>query len=430
MESQTRIRLSKRQIAAVVAGNGLDFYDFLTYAFFATQIADTLFPKAGGHQLLLTLATFGIGFLTRPLGSIVIGRIADKRGRRPAMLLSFLLMGAALIGLALTPPYAVIGMAAPVLAVAFRMLQGFALGGEVGPNTAYLLEAAPLHRRGVYTSLQFVTQNAAILASGTVGLILSSLLSPAELTAWGWRVAFLLGAVIVPFALAVRRSLDETLHHADPDPVEPMAQSKIARLMAIGVLAMAGGTVTGYTLDYLNTFAQKDLGMAANAAFGSTAMLGLSAILVDFAAGWLSDRYGRKAVLIPANVLLILLLPPAFMLVAHFRSTAALLAITAILSMTLEFATNPAVTLLAEALPRGVRASGLGTIYALSLALFGGSTQVVDQLLIDLAHSPLAPGWYAAGALLIAFSALLLLPERYRAAGRGRERPPKAAAPA
>lgn len=423
------VRLNRRQIAAVTAGNGLDFYDFLTYAFFATQIADTLFPKSGGHQLLLTLATFGIGFLTRPLGSIVLGRVADRVGRRPAMLLSFVLMGGAMIGLALIPPYAVIGMAAPVLAVACRMLQGFALGGEVGPNTAYLLEAAPPEKRGLYTSLQFVSQNAGILVSGSVGLVLSTVLSPTALAQWGWRIAFLIGALIIPFALAVRRSLDETLHHAEPDAVAPLPTGGIARLALIGVVAMAGGAITGYTLDYLNTFAQKDLGMAATSAFGSTVVLGLSAILVDVAAGWASDRYGRKAVLIPANVLLILLLPPAFMVVAYFRSTVALLAMTAILSMTLEFATNPAVTLIGEALPRGVRASGLGTVYAVSLALFGGSTQFIEQVLIDWSKSPLAPGWYAAAAVVVALVGTLMLPERYRPVRRTGAQPETTATP-
>src|SRR5689334_4069579 len=194
MDAAERPALSKKQIGAVAAGNALEFYDFLTYTFFAVQIGEALFPGSGEAKLLLSLATFGVGFVTRPLGGFVIGRFADRRGRKPAMILSFSMMGIAIVGLSLTPSYAMIGMAAPVLAVLFRMLQGFALGGEVGPNTAFLVEAAPPHRRGFYVSLQFATQNFSILIAGSVGLLLSSLLSPEALLAWGWRAAFLVGA--------------------------------------------------------------------------------------------------------------------------------------------------------------------------------------------------------------------------------------------
>src|SRR5881398_932145 len=190
--------LTRSQIAAVTAGNALEFYDFVTYAFFATQIGRALFPGDASHSLLFSLATFGVGFLTRPLGGLLIGRMADRKGRKPAMILSFTMMGLAMTGLALTPSYASIGMAAPVLAVCFRLLQGFALGGEVGPNIAYLLEAAPPNRRGLYISLNFASADFAVLVAGLIGFGLSSLLSAPQLESWGWRVAFLVGAAIVP----------------------------------------------------------------------------------------------------------------------------------------------------------------------------------------------------------------------------------------
>ena len=186
MDAAEKPALSRKQIGAVAAGNALEFYDFLTYSFFAVQIGQALFPgQSDETKLLFSLATFGVGFVTRPLGGFIIGRFADRRGRKPAMILTFSLMGAAIVGLALTPPYALIGMAAPVLAVLFRMLQGFALGGEVGPNTAFLVEAAPPNRRAFYVSLQFATQNFSILIAGSVGLLLSSTLSPAALVDWG-----------------------------------------------------------------------------------------------------------------------------------------------------------------------------------------------------------------------------------------------------
>ena len=158
MTTQPRL-LSLPQLAAVVAGNALEFYDFLIFGFFAVQIGTTFFPgKDPTGSLLLTLATFGVGFLTRPLGGLVIGPLGDRIGRKPAMLFSFGLMGLSITGLALTPSYASIGIAAPILVVLFRLLQGFALGGEVGPATAFLLEAAPTEKRGLYVSFQLATQ--------------------------------------------------------------------------------------------------------------------------------------------------------------------------------------------------------------------------------------------------------------------------------
>src|SRR3954453_7862901 len=210
-EKRTHSLLTRSQIAAVTAGNALEFYDFVTYAFFATQIGRALFPGDASSKLLLSLATFGVGFLTRPLGGLLIGRMADRRGRKPAMILSFTMMGLAMTGLALTPSYAAIGMAAPILAVIFRLLQGFALGGEVGPNIAYLMEAAPPGRRAFYISLNFASADFAVMIAGLVGFALASVLSAAEPEGWGWRAAFPIGALIVPFGLRLRRTLVETL---------------------------------------------------------------------------------------------------------------------------------------------------------------------------------------------------------------------------
>src|SRR6202035_3627944 len=174
--------LPLRKVAAVGVGNALEFYDFITFSFFAIQIGHSFFPESQtSHGLLYSLATFGVGFLTRPLGGVVIGMYGDRVARKPAMVLSFALMGASILGLALTPSYAQIGIAAPILLVIFRLLQGFALGGEVGPSTAYLVEAAPPMRRGLYVALQYATQDLAVFCAGLVGLALSSSLDAAHL---------------------------------------------------------------------------------------------------------------------------------------------------------------------------------------------------------------------------------------------------------
>ena len=192
----------KRQVAAVCVGNAMEFYDFVTYAFFAAQIGRTFFPSdTRGASLLASLATFGAGFLTRPLGAWVIGRMGDRVGRKPAMLLSFALIGIATIGLPLTPSYAAIGVLAPVLVVGFRLLQGFALGGEVGPSTAFMMEAAPPLRRGLYISLQSMSADGAVLVAGMQGVLSES---KAFLETWTliMGVLFVLVVIFLPKGLA------------------------------------------------------------------------------------------------------------------------------------------------------------------------------------------------------------------------------------
>ena len=205
-----------RHIAAVVVGNALEFFDFVSYGFFSIYIGRAFFPThSASLSLILSLLTFFVGFLARPIGAIVIGSWGDRAGRKPAMLFSFALMGAGIVGLALTPSYARIGIAAPILAVLFRLVQGFALGGNVGPATAYMVEAAAPLRRGFYAALQAASQDSGALAAGVIATVLASHLNAQQMQDWGWRATMLVGACIVPFGLILRRSLPETLHAAD-----------------------------------------------------------------------------------------------------------------------------------------------------------------------------------------------------------------------
>src|SRR5271170_112865 len=238
--TETPASVPARHVAAVVVGNALEFYDFLTYAFFAVYIGRAFFPSnVPTASLLASLGTFGVGFVTRPIGGLVIGRIGDRLGRKPAMILSFSLMGVAITGLALTPPHSMIGIAAPMLVIFFRMLQGFALGGEVGPTTAFLLEAAPPGRRGFYAAFQAWTQDLSILISGLVGLGLANLLSERQLQDFGWRIAFLVGAAIVPFGLMMRRSLPETFHAPDGGKSERIPLRTYLPIAALGLVMLA-----------------------------------------------------------------------------------------------------------------------------------------------------------------------------------------------
>ena len=410
MAEERRPSLSKGQIAAVTAGNALEFYDFVTYAFFATQIGRALFPGNAADSLLLSLATFGVGFLTRPLGGLVIGRMADRRGRKPAMILSFSLMGASMTGLALTPAYSAIGLAAPILAVTFRLVQGFALGGEVGPNIAYLMEAAPPNRRGLFISLNFASADLAVLVAGLVGLFLSSVLSGAQLEAWGWRVALLLGVAIVPLGLRLRRTLVETLPPAAGEPAAAGARPLLL-LAAAGLLVIAGGTISNYTLEYLTTYAQATLHMAVPTAFAATVVLGVIGVAGDLTGGWLADRFGPKRVLVVPWLLLIATIVPVFRLLNEARTANALLASTAILTLFHILGSSPAVLLFVQALPARVRAGATGLVYALAIAIFGGTTQLLETLLIRWTGNPVAPAWYMMGAVTLALAGAVLIPE-------------------
>src|SRR6266478_8599658 len=255
-QAEARPTLDRRGVVATVVGNALEFYDFLTYSFFAVYIGRAFFPTDSElASLLLSLATFGVGFFTRPLGGLLIGAYADRAGRRPALMLTISLMAVGTLGVAVTPSYAAIGIAAPVILVAARLVQGLALGGEVGPSTAVLLECSSPGRRGIYTSWQSASQGIAILAAGLVGVVLGAVLSPEQLADWGWRVAFALGLIIVPVGLYIRRRLPETLMRR-PDTgtsagVIRVVWNQHLGSMTLAILVIMCMTISVYVNNYM-----------------------------------------------------------------------------------------------------------------------------------------------------------------------------------
>jgi MFS family permease len=401
--------LPARHVLAVAVGNALEFYDFVTYAFFAAQIGRAFFPSdTPTTSLLASLATFGAGFLTRPLGALVLGKLGDRVGRKPAMLASFALIGVGVIGLPLIPPYSSIGILAPILAVAFRLVQGFALGGEVGPSTAFLMEAAPPLRRGLYISLQAMSADAAVMVAGLVGIGLASALDAAQLDRWGWRVALLAGGVIIPVGLLLRRTLGETLQPAQGAPPKLRSYGRIA---AAGLALLAAATTTNYLLDYMTTYAGSTLGMPAKIAFGATAIVGFCGVVCDPLGGWLSDRFGRKPVMIIPWLCLAIAVFPCFALLERERTGVALYVACGVLASASTLSTSTSLVAITESLPHRVRSGALAIIYALSISIFGGSTQFIVAWLTRLTGSPLAPAWYMIGSVIVGLLALCVMPE-------------------
>jgi len=414
--------LKRSHIFAAAIGNALAFYDFLTYALFAIQIGHAFFPSDSAYgSLMLSLATFGAGFITRPIGAAVLGHYADRAGRRPAMMLCFVLLGSAIALMALIPSYRTIGIAAPLLAVLARMTQGFALGGEVGANTAFLVEAAQDRRRGYVVSWQGASQFIALIVGSLVGVALTALLSPSQLETYGWRIAFLLGAATVPFGYWMRSRLPETVHAARAE-IGDFAQStthseqlrivrRHARVIVLGIIVLASSTIGTYSFGYIVTYAQNTLHLSARSGFIGELANYLVTVPTVLLGGYLSDRYGRWPVNVWSNLAFLVAIYPVFAWVASKPSADTLVLGMMLLGVLSAFLNASFIAGLAEALPPNVRASGFAIVYSVAIAAFGGTTQLVITWLIHITGSALAPAWYLIGATAVGQVALLLFPE-------------------
>jgi MFS family permease len=397
-------------VFACVLGNALEFYDFTTYTFFAVEIGKTFFPNHDPVvSLLISVATFGVGFFTRPLGGLVIGAFADHAGRKPAMMLTIALMALGMLLLALTPPFAAIGYAAPVIVVGARLLQGFALGGEVGPATSYLVEIAPDDRRGRLASWQIASQGSALLAAGIVGFTLSHLLPSHAMTLWGWR--------IVPGGLYIRRRLPETAHITHERQRESAARV-LGRLLSrhpvpllLALVAIMASTISTYVGLYMTTYAETALHLHTPTAITAPLIGGITTIVFALAGGWLADRYGRRVVMLLPRIILVLAIYPAFMFLNGHASLVTLLMTTGLMSALGSLSAAAVIVAVPESLPESVRASGLSTAYAFAVTVFGGTTQFVLTWLIHVSHDPLSPAWYMIVSGVLGVIAMALMPE-------------------
>ena len=407
-----------RLIAACTIGNALEFYDFVIYSFFAGTIGALFFPAEDPTvQLLLSFATYGVGFLMRPLGGMVLGSYADRRGRKAATVLTLFLMalGTGMIGLA--PTYAQLGVFGPMLILVGRLLQGFSAGGEIGASTTLLAEYAPPQERGFYGSWQLASQGAAILVAAGLAWTINTIWPPDEVKAWGWRVPFLLGIFIVPIGLWLRRALKETHANEGDASTREVSSLSLALRQHLGKIVAGVGIIVGGTASnavivlYMSTYAIRQLAMPATTALFAGVTAGLVTLIAAPIAGALSDRFGRRKLIGISYLLIAASIYPAFILINAAPTLPTLLAVVVVLGALNAGGGAPGIITIAELFPAEVRATGMSVVYALGVALFGGFGQFIVTWLIAMSGNPFAPAFYVIACCVATLTALRFTPE-------------------
>jgi MHS family proline/betaine transporter-like MFS transporter len=401
-----------QNIAAAIAGNTLEWFDILVYAYFVKAIAANFFPMDNGiNSLLLAYGTFGLSFIARPLGAIFLGRLADRLGRRTALVRASALMFLGTLAIAVLPPYSSIGIAAPVMLLAARLVQGFSAGGEFGSATAYLAEQSP-HRQAFYSSFQFASQGLGMALAALMGLALATWLSPADMMTWGWRVPFLIGAVAGPVAYILRRNIDETPEYLATAPHKERASRHapvgfIARCL-VGSCAVLACTVSIYFLVFIPGFAQTSLHADPAIAYGGALVSGITLLAGTPLAGLLADRFGPLRIGALGAVLIVLTSYPVFSVVVAAvdeRSILLGLFVHAIVTA-LYLGALPAI--LANLFNTHTRSLGLAISYNLAVMIAGGFAQMIFVLLIEWTGTRAAPSFYVTFAGAASLFAVLV----------------------
>jgi MFS family permease len=407
-------------VVRVSSGNFLEMYDFMVFGYYATAIGKAFFPTGSPFlSLMLSLMTFGAGFLMRPLGAIVLGAYTDRHGRRAGLLLTLSLMSVGIVSIALTPGYARIGLVAPLLVLCGRLLRGFSAGMELGGVSVYLSEIATPAHKGFYVSWQSGSQQVAVMFAALVGVLLSNGLSPEQMLSWGWRVPLLIGCAIIPFLFWLRRSLQETdefiARKSKPSISQILGSLKVNwRIVLIGTLMVTTTTVSFYLITaYTPTFASSVLHLASMDSLVVTLCVGASNLFWLPIMGSLSDRVGRRPLLFACTTLMLVSAYPAMLWLVHDASFSRLLAVELWLSFLYGSYNGAMVVFLTEIMPIEVRTSGFALAYSLATAVFGGFTPAISTYLIHATQNRAVPGlWLSAAAMLGLIGAYFARPQK------------------
>jgi len=405
---------TSKAVSAAVIGNVLEWYDFAVYAFVAGIIAKNFFPQSDEvTALLASFLAYGLGFVARPLGGIVIGRLGDTRGRKAALMLTIFLMAAGTVMIGVLPTHATVGLVAPLLLVVARLMQGFSAGGEWGGSTAFIVEWAPKGRRGWFGSFQQTSVVAGLLLGSGVAALLNTLLSQEQMSDWGWRVPFLLGAILGPVGLYMRRTMKETPIYEAASREQPAGTTE----SGFGLAARAFGftivwTVCFYVLlNYLPTYTQKYLKLSASAALWSNT-IGLLVLLACIPLmGRISDRVGRKPLLLACCLAFIVLPFPVFNYLLSGIGFGELIAVQILFAVLISMFSGPGPAAIAEIFPTRSRSTWMTSGYALAVAIFGGFAPFISVWLIDRFQSPIAHVWYLVAAAVVSLLVILSLRE-------------------
>ncbi|MDQ2803303.1 MAG: MFS transporter [Pseudomonadota bacterium] len=405
----------RRVLTASFIGNFVEWFDYASYGYFATVIAHAFFPEiAPTSALLATFAVFAISFIVRPIGGIVWGHVGDRIGRKTALSYSIIIMSGATFAIAFLPSYAKVGLLAPVLLLLVRMVQGFSASGEYAGASAFIAEYAPTARRGLYTSIVPASTAAGLLFGSLLSAVLFAVLSEPQMQSIGWRLPFLLAAPLGLIGLYIRLRLEDTpkfrelaeTHHVPNAPVREMFTTyrrEIAISLGVACLNAVGFYMI---LSYMPTYLSTELKVGHTDSFIATSVTLLVYIGLIFLMGRISDRVGRKTLLITASVLFILLTVPLFMLLAGSSLLAIILIEVAFGALlTINDGTLPC--FMSEIFPTKVRFSGFAFSFNLANAIFGGTAPFVATWLIGVTGSKLAPAWYLVAAALVALVAML-----------------------
>lgn len=403
-------------ILRVTSGNFLEQFDFFLFGFYATYISQTFFPATSEFaSLMMTFAVFGSGFLMRPLGAIVLGAYIDKVGRRKGLIVTLSIMAAGTVLIALVPGYASIGVAAPVLVLMGRLLQGFSAGAEMGGVSVYLAEIATPGRCGFYTSWQSASQQVAIILAAALGYTINASMAAAEVAAWGWRIPFFIGCVIIPFIFIIRRSLQETeafkarKHHPTANEVFRSMRDNWRTVLAGGLLASMTTTTFYLITVYTPTFGRSVLNLSTTDSLVVTLFVGLSNFIWLPIGGTLSDRIGRRPLLLAISLLCLCTAYPAMHWLAAAASFERLLSVLLYFSFFFGIYNGAMVAALTEVMPQNVRVVGFSLAFSLATAVFGGFTPAVSTLLVQVTGDKASPAYWLMFAALCGFTATTIL---------------------